>query len=748
MTSSMPRPALFVAVAVFAAALLALIPEAEAACAALEAPSSGGDGYIPILGPDNRIYNVYHHQDAAVQCTNPFAGTRCTGYPSTAIKLNQFFVNVDWASLTGAPGVTFSASLVQNNNEGPQFRCSDASRPECLELVLPVSFKLSDGFFRFGVACFDTKTRTLCAGRPVTILNPTAVYANAVHGGIVGLERVDDKAYSIDIGMNVLCYDLKTSQRCTGYPQQIPSSVIKGANPAVNVNQSPAAIRFLNYKGRPSLYVVANYFALGISPFNAQVTCIDLTSPTLAICSEYKDQSYSLSNGAVKFVFGLFFEYDTAGSPISICLFSRENTPTSAKCLNLADPTISTGTAMLAALKADTGNLGIIHQVTVNNRMYFGVHPTHGVHCYDFTTAAVCPNFPAKKGATATQDYGVAVDPNGSCMFSLGHTSVLYSFDAEGNVPCASTRTPTAINDAFIAPDVSTEIILDVLANDADFDPESLKIIVNPASTKVKVDLTIGKIRVTPSQDSDSFTYQICLPGFDTGSATAVVTVNLKDSDLDGVPDYRDNCPKIANFDQSDVDKDGQGDICGCDPDTKPPVLKCFPTFTVSLNAAPFAFEVAPSSLLTSVIDNCGLVPKLVLDKSVFTLQDSLAPVTVKVTGTDPSGNSASCSSSVTTKMVGSIVTNPSFSLLSIRRGSAFVLTWNTNVQPFSSTDKVTIKLFSSANVFISTAVNGARFTAGSASVTFSTTLSAGVSYRLESFINNIPAGSNVVRFV
>jgi len=39
------------------------------------------------------------------------------------------------------------------------------------------------------------------------------------------------------------------------------------------------------------------------------------------------------------------------------------------------------------------------------------------------------------------------------------------------------------------------------------------------------------------------------------------------DTDDDGVPDTEDNCPSNYNFDQSDVDEDGAGDVCDADSD-------------------------------------------------------------------------------------------------------------------------------------------------------------------------------------
>ncbi len=45
-----------------------------------------------------------------------------------------------------------------------------------------------------------------------------------------------------------------------------------------------------------------------------------------------------------------------------------------------------------------------------------------------------------------------------------------------------------------------------------------------------------------------------------------LITVE-KDVDVDGVPDKMDNCPNFPNPDQSDLNKDGLGDACICDPD-------------------------------------------------------------------------------------------------------------------------------------------------------------------------------------
>jgi hypothetical protein len=48
-------------------------------------------------------------------------------------------------------------------------------------------------------------------------------------------------------------------------------------------------------------------------------------------------------------------------------------------------------------------------------------------------------------------------------------------------------------------------------------------------------------------------------------SNTRAFSLSLVDTDGDGVPDYRDNCPVVSNASQADMDGDGLGDAC--DPD-------------------------------------------------------------------------------------------------------------------------------------------------------------------------------------
>lgn len=71
------------------------------------------------------------------------------------------------------------------------------------------------------------------------------------------------------------------------------------------------------------------------------------------------------------------------------------------------------------------------------------------------------------------------------------------------------------------------------------------------------------------SGDNDYY-YHVCSGKL---SATAC-SAALVDTDRDGIPDVRDNCPKVANPDQKDSDGDGVGDACDNCPFTANPDQK------------------------------------------------------------------------------------------------------------------------------------------------------------------------------
>ena len=95
---------------------------------------------------------------------------------------------------------------------------------------------------------------------------------------------------------------------------------------------------------------------------------------------------------------------------------------------------------------------------------------------------------------------------------------------------------------------------------------------------------------------------------------------------------------------------DGDGMVSTCTfnvtvNDTEPPVVVCT-DITVELDASGNAV-IAPADVLTSLpVDNCAIA-SVTLSRSAFTCAD-LGTVTVTVTATDASGNSATCDAAVT----------------------------------------------------------------------------------------------------
>lgn len=74
------------------------------------------------------------------------------------------------------------------------------------------------------------------------------------------------------------------------------------------------------------------------------------------------------------------------------------------------------------------------------------------------------------------------------------------------------------------------------------------------------------------------------------------------DTDSDGVPDADDNCPTVTNADQTDVDRDGKGDLCD-DIDNRQVVLAIIQNFLLDDDAVP----PPPSPANSNDIDSDGI---------------------------------------------------------------------------------------------------------------------------------------------
>jgi len=93
--------------------------------------------------------------------------------------------------------------------------------------------------------------------------------------------------------------------------------------------------------------------------------------------------------------------------------------------------------------------------------------------------------------------------------------------------------------------------------------------------------------------------------------------VGSNDTDMDGIPDFLDNCPSVANNSQTDLDNDGIGDACESDTDGDgvSDALDCDPLNNQnSLTRGASCDDLNSLTINDTVNDNCDCVGQLDTD--------------------------------------------------------------------------------------------------------------------------------------
>ncbi len=137
----------------------------------------------------------------------------------------------------------------------------------------------------------------------------------------------------------------------------------------------------------------------------------------------------------------------------------------------------------------------------------------------------------------------------------------------------------------------------------------------------IKIDSAAGRIYWTDSAKGTILSASLDgtdlieeLAGLDAPNGLALETDSPQapDQDADGIPDDLDNCPAVANPDQTDSDDDGIGDAC--DDDAPPTVSGLF--------VVPYLVAVNTTSELTGTIDD-SLTGNAAITSAHFNIDDS-----------------------------------------------------------------------------------------------------------------------------
>jgi hypothetical protein len=408
---------------------------------------TGGEGYVP-LPVGNRVYNVFHHQSARLNCTVKLSSANC--FPGTT---GYFFQRVDGATLTNTRG---SAAVAVNNRAAATYVAATNEM-----WVVGDGMKAdgsSDGTGGFACMNLNTSPPKACdtafvqavAGQgSYTMSGPQTYY---VQFGYVGSDPATNRVFAQDESRRIYCLDTATRALCAGWA--VTSSVGLGTAPASNGHFSAGV-----FASAGRIIVTNNTGAVDYS------TCIDMASglrcagwPAVpGVMANDNNASFVSGTPAPQFTGGNFvtptgachvhhnFAPDSTASTTSVRLTT---------CLSLADGSATAVPTNYEASypvnkssKIPMGEItstpdGKVFQAW-DSQAWFVAELDDVYSCYDYAIGDVCAGWAGGKdftGPPSTEHpYATVVDDQDpSCIWALSDAGNLRSFDAVTGGRCST----------------------------------------------------------------------------------------------------------------------------------------------------------------------------------------------------------------------------------------------------------------------------------------------------------------------
>ena len=241
----------------------------------------------------------------------------------------------------------------------------------------------------------------------------------------------------IDGALIAHCIDIEKWQKCDSGPLNFATSSF--AVPKGQHYSEPLKVEVHKHEG-------VNHIIIFFKPsYQAplQVRCGVYNESSLTNCPSWDDSDVTLTleaateDGSVR---------DTFYDPVKnrVCTMSSLGP---AGCVNVVDGGETALPDKLLSIRGQAGNIvGHRSATTAFDRLFFGTYSESGVFCWDWLIGLDgdwCTEEGWNKDTftgrmmpfSNTQDYMVTVDRYG-CLWSLGHTSKIYSFTQTGVTPC------------------------------------------------------------------------------------------------------------------------------------------------------------------------------------------------------------------------------------------------------------------------------------------------------------------------